>query len=113
MPGCWRTTAMSPRLDQGIPKTAADAVVPEQLRPDHAPEPASPEEVHEIFDQLDLPEIPPYDEVGPVDARAMSKTLFRRLETLEEGTHEFAYVRNTLVELNLALVKFAASRFRS
>ena len=32
---------------------------------------------------------------------------------LEEGTHEYAYVRNTLVELNLALVKFAASRFRS
>ncbi len=28
-------------------------------------------------------------------------------------THEHAYVRNTLVELNLALVKFAASRFRS
>ncbi|AKA04247.1 RNA polymerase sigma factor [Streptomyces noursei ZPM] len=61
----------------------------------------------------DLPEIPPFDEVGPVDARALSKTLFERLETLEEGTHEYAYVRNTLVELNLALVKFAASRFRS
>lgn len=61
----------------------------------------------------DLPEIPPFDEVGPVDARALSKTLFRRLETLEEGTHEYSYVRNTLVELNLALVKFAASRFRS
>ncbi|MEU6344852.1 MULTISPECIES: RNA polymerase sigma factor SigF [unclassified Streptomyces] len=61
----------------------------------------------------DLPEIPPYDEVGPVDARALSKTLFQRLETLEEGTHEYSYVRNTLVELNLALVKFAASRFRS
>ena len=60
-----------------------------------------------------LPEIPPFDEVGPVDARALSKTLFARLETLEEGTHEHAYVRNTLVELNLALVKFAASRFRS
>ncbi|MFH8403699.1 RNA polymerase sigma factor SigF [Streptomyces sp. NPDC018019] len=60
-----------------------------------------------------LPEIPPYDEVGPLDARALSKTLFERLESLEEGTHEFAYVRNTLVELNLALVKFAASRFRS
>ena len=43
----------------------------------------------------------------------MSKTLFKRLESLEEGTHEFSYVRNTLVELNLALVKFAASRFRS
>ncbi|MFE1149358.1 RNA polymerase sigma factor SigF [Streptomyces albidoflavus] len=61
----------------------------------------------------DLPEIPPYDEVGPLDARALSKTLFARLETLAEGTAEFAYVRNTLVELNLALVKFAASRFRS
>ncbi|CAM5323761.1 RNA polymerase sigma factor [Streptomyces gougerotii] len=61
----------------------------------------------------DLPEIPPYDEVGPLDARALSKTLFIRLETLVEGTSEFAYVRNTLVELNLALVKFAASRFRS
>jgi RNA polymerase sigma-B factor len=61
----------------------------------------------------DLPEIPPCDEVGPVDARALSKTLFQRLETLEEGTYEYAYVRNTLVELNLALVKFAASRFRS
>ena len=48
-----------------------------------------------------------------MDARALSKTLFERLETLEEGTHEYAYVRNTLVELNLALVKFAASRFRS
>jgi RNA polymerase sigma-B factor len=60
-----------------------------------------------------LPEIPPFDEVGAVDARALSKTLFARLDALEEGTHEHAYVRNTLVELNLALVKFAASRFRS
>ena len=48
-----------------------------------------------------------------MDARALSKTLFARLESLEEGTHEYSYVRNTLVELNLALVKFAASRFRS
>ncbi|MFE1960169.1 RNA polymerase sigma factor SigF [Streptomyces sp. NPDC059479] len=61
----------------------------------------------------DLPEIPPFAEVGAVDARALSKTLFARLESLEEGTHEHAYVRNTLVELNLALVKFAAGRFRT
>ncbi|MEO3844107.1 MULTISPECIES: RNA polymerase sigma factor SigF [unclassified Streptomyces] len=54
-----------------------------------------------------------FDEVAPADARAMSKTLFDRLGTLEEGTHEYSYVRNTLIELNLALVKFAASRFRS
>jgi RNA polymerase sigma-B factor len=49
--------------------------------------------------------------VGPLDARALSKSLFERLRILEEGTHEYAYVRNTLVELNLALVKFAAKRF--
>ncbi|MEV3930168.1 MULTISPECIES: RNA polymerase sigma factor SigF [unclassified Streptomyces] len=68
----------------------------------------------EGFEGLDgLPEIPPYAEVGALDARALSKTLFARLEALDEGTHEYAYVRNTLVELNLALVKFAASRFRS
>ncbi|MFI5757460.1 RNA polymerase sigma factor SigF [Streptomyces sp. NPDC051569] len=64
-------------------------------------------------DLEDLPEIPPFDTVGALDARALSKTLFARMDTLEEGTHEHAYVRNTLVELNLALVKFAASRFRT
>ncbi|GGV49826.1 RNA polymerase sigma factor [Streptomyces griseoflavus] len=51
--------------------------------------------------------------MGAVDARALSKTLFERLESLAEGTPEYSYVRNTLVELNLALVKFAASRFRT
>ncbi|UED88566.1 RNA polymerase sigma factor SigF [Streptomyces profundus] len=60
-----------------------------------------------------LPEIPPFDEVAPLDARELSKSLFARMGDLEEGSHEYAYVRNTLVELNLALVKFAAARFRS
>jgi RNA polymerase sigma-B factor len=60
-----------------------------------------------------LPEIPPYEEIGPVDARSLSKTLFARLRSLEEGSLEYSYVRNTLVELNLALVKFAAARFRT
>ncbi|MCQ1577910.1 RNA polymerase sigma factor SigF [Streptomyces parvus] len=74
----------------------------------------APGESPEGLDGLEgLPEIPPYAEVGALDARALSKTLFERLESLEEGTHEYSYVRNTLVELNLALVKFAASRFRS
>ncbi|MFE7133941.1 RNA polymerase sigma factor SigF [Streptomyces sp. NPDC057638] len=60
-----------------------------------------------------LPEIPPADTIGALDARALSRTLFARLELLDEGTHEHAYVRNTLVELNLALVRFAAARFRT
>jgi RNA polymerase sigma-B factor len=64
-----------------------------------------------ITDQL--PEIPPYHQVGALSARALSKSLFERLRILEEGTAEYSYVRNTLIELNLALVKFAAARFRS
>ncbi|WP_254650682.1 RNA polymerase sigma factor SigF [Streptomyces sp. GbtcB7] len=98
---------MSPRLDASQTQTATSA--PSLERPERLDETGT-----SGLDGLDgLPEIPPYDEVGPVDARALSKTLFERLESLEEGTHDYSYVRNTLVELNLALVKFAASRFRS
>ncbi|GAB2899865.1 RNA polymerase sigma factor SigF [Streptomyces mayteni] len=80
----------------------------------HAPEPAAESTPASAEDVLaSLPDIPRFDEVAPLDARALSKSLFARLRILEEGTHEYAYVRNTLVELNLALVKFAASRFRS
>ncbi|MEU2155228.1 SigB/SigF/SigG family RNA polymerase sigma factor [Streptomyces sp. NPDC019396] len=60
----------------------------------------------------DIPEIPDARTISTADARALSLILFRRLRTLEEGTAQYAYVRNTLVELNLSLVKFAAARFR-
>ncbi|MFC8132070.1 RNA polymerase sigma factor SigF [Streptomyces sp. NPDC057302] len=46
------------------------------------------------------------------DLRALSKTLFTRLDALEEGTPEHSYVRNSLVELNLNLVRYAAHRMR-
>ncbi|MDG9719087.1 RNA polymerase sigma factor SigF [Streptomyces sp. DH24] len=100
---------MSPRLD-GSPTPKATSASP----PEH-PDPIERDDVAALADDLlaGLPDIPPYDEVAPDDARALSKTLFERLESLEEGTYEYSYVRNTLVELNLALVKFAASRFRS
>ncbi|MFD6891907.1 SigB/SigF/SigG family RNA polymerase sigma factor [Streptomyces sp. NPDC059957] len=51
--------------------------------------------------------------VSTGDARTLSTTLFRRLDTLEEGTAEYSYVRNTLVELNLSLVKYSARRYRA
>ncbi|MEV8037891.1 RNA polymerase sigma factor SigF [Streptomyces sp. NPDC002742] len=101
---------MSPRLDASQTRTAMSTPSPESL--EHV-DGTGTDGVDELTGLAGLPEIPPYDEVGPVDARALSKTLFARLESLEEGTHDHAYVRNTLVELNLALVKFAASRFRS
>lgn len=118
---------MSPRLDesrtdssvntsatQDTRITASSAITSSQQFTSGPDGPMATGHTFEDVPELaDLPEIPPYETVGPVDARALSKTLFERLEILEEGTHEYAYVRNTLVELNLALVKFAASRFRS
>ncbi|MGW2741324.1 SigB/SigF/SigG family RNA polymerase sigma factor [Streptomyces sp. NPDC001450] len=59
-----------------------------------------------------LPEITRPTEVSTDDARSLSAALFVRLRALEEGTPEYSYVRNTLVELNLSLVRFAARRFR-
>ncbi|MFD3326914.1 SigB/SigF/SigG family RNA polymerase sigma factor [Streptomyces sp. NPDC058701] len=60
-----------------------------------------------------LPRIDNAREVAPADARALSKVFFLRLSTLEEGTPERQYVRNTLIEMNLSLVQFAARRFRN
>ncbi|PPS89654.1 RNA polymerase sigma factor SigF [Streptomyces sp. MH60] len=50
--------------------------------------------------------------VAPRDARQLSRQFFRRLAELEEGTQEYQYARNTLIEMNMSLVRFAAGRFR-
>ncbi|MFJ5306624.1 SigB/SigF/SigG family RNA polymerase sigma factor [Streptomyces sp. NPDC088350] len=60
-----------------------------------------------------LPLIAEPSKVSPKDARELSRQFFDRLASLEEGTHEFQYVRNTLIEMNLSLVRYAAARFRS
>ncbi|WP_330436803.1 RNA polymerase sigma factor SigF [Streptomyces griseoaurantiacus] len=64
-----------------------------------------------------VPEVPDAiadpQSVSPKDARELSRHFFARLATLEEGTPEYQYVRNTLIEMNLSLVRYAASRFRS
>ncbi|MGW6540952.1 RNA polymerase sigma factor SigF [Streptomyces sp. NPDC055051] len=59
-----------------------------------------------------LPWIADTSAVAPKDARALSKVFFRELAVLEEGTHEFQYARNTLIEMNMSLVRYAAGRFR-
>ncbi|MFD8962400.1 RNA polymerase sigma factor SigF, partial [Streptomyces anulatus] len=60
-----------------------------------------------------LPWVEDAGKIAPQDARALSKIFFDRLQVLEEGTHEHQYARNTLIEMNLSLVRFAASRFRN
>ncbi|CAM5613160.1 SigB/SigF/SigG family RNA polymerase sigma factor [Streptomyces avidinii] len=60
-----------------------------------------------------LPEVQNAREMAPADARELSKHFFERLRVLEEGTREYQYARNTLIEMNLSLVQFAARRFRA
>ncbi|MGI5380451.1 RNA polymerase sigma factor SigF [Streptomyces sp. CA-251387] len=60
-----------------------------------------------------LPLIEDPTRVKPQDARELSRQFFDRLVMLEEGTREYQYVRNTLIEMNLSLVRYAASRFRT
>ncbi|MFE3518532.1 SigB/SigF/SigG family RNA polymerase sigma factor [Streptomyces sp. NPDC059166] len=68
---------------------------------------AAPERVGE------LPWIDDTGKVSPKDARALSALFFEKLQVLEEGTHEYQYARNTLIEMNISLVRFAARRFRN
>ncbi|WP_435284365.1 RNA polymerase sigma factor SigF [Streptomyces koelreuteriae] len=60
-----------------------------------------------------LPEIADPSKVAPKDARELSKLFFDQLAVLEEGTPEYQYARNTLIEMNMSLVRYAAGRFRS
>ncbi|KAA6224526.1 RNA polymerase sigma factor SigF [Streptomyces albofaciens JCM 4342] len=60
----------------------------------------------------ELPQVRDATKVAPRDARELSKLFLTRLAALEEGTAEYQYARNTLIEMNLSLVRFAASRFR-
>ncbi|MDQ0688433.1 MULTISPECIES: RNA polymerase sigma factor SigF [Streptomyces] len=62
---------------------------------------------------VDVPEIADPSKVAPRDARKLSKLFFDQLAVLEEGTPEYQYARNTLIEMNMSLVRFAAGRFRS
>ncbi|WP_405855685.1 RNA polymerase sigma factor SigF [Streptomyces sp. NBC_00090] len=55
---------------------------------------------------------------GALDTRTLSRSLFLRLRALDtEGvaadSPERTYVRDTLIQLNLPLVRYAAARFRS
>ncbi|MGW2640777.1 RNA polymerase sigma factor SigF [Streptomyces sp. NPDC001348] len=60
-----------------------------------------------------VPEIADPSQVTPKDARELSKLFFDQLAVLEEGTPEYQYARNTLIEMNMSLVRYAAGRFRS
>ncbi|MFI8823708.1 RNA polymerase sigma factor SigF [Streptomyces sp. NPDC053431] len=61
----------------------------------------------------DLPVLEAPHEVAPQDARALTKVFLRELAVREEGTEGHQYVRGTLIEMNMSLVRYAAGRFRA
>lgn len=61
----------------------------------------------------ELPFLETPREVAPQDARALSKVFLRELAAREEGTEGHQYVRNTLIEMNTSLVRYAAGRFKA
>ncbi|MFF3264623.1 SigB/SigF/SigG family RNA polymerase sigma factor [Streptomyces sp. NPDC002932] len=60
----------------------------------------------------ELPWVADARKVAPRDARALSRLFLAQLQVLEEGTPEYQYARNTLIEMNVTLVRFVANRFR-
>lgn len=64
----------------------------------------------QVAPELPLVECP--DKLAPRDARELSRLFFEQLAVLEEGTPAYQYARNTLIEMNMSLVRFAARRFR-
>ncbi|MER7463752.1 SigB/SigF/SigG family RNA polymerase sigma factor [Streptomyces sp. NPDC097981] len=68
---------------------------------------------HQAARIADLPRIEEPREVAPADARELSRVFFRRLRELSEGTPEYQYVRNALIEMNTSLVQYAVRRFRT
>ncbi|MER6303048.1 SigB/SigF/SigG family RNA polymerase sigma factor [Kitasatospora sp. NPDC001539] len=64
---------------------------------------------------FDLPPRPTEAELrsmGKTEARELSDALFERLGGLAQETHAYSYVRGTIIELNMPLVRFIAARFR-
>ncbi|MDY0816589.1 RNA polymerase sigma factor SigF [Kitasatospora purpeofusca] len=89
---------------------AATATAPGADSPGHTPGTSTGAGLRDLLP----PELAAVDdprEVAPADARDLTRQLLRRLATLEEGTREYSYVRTTLVEMNLSLVRFAIRRF--
>jgi len=63
----------------------------------------------------DLPPRPTEAELrsmGKTEARELSDALFDRLIALPRESHAYSYVRGTVIELNMPLVRFIAARFR-
>ncbi|MGW2492612.1 hypothetical protein ACWCV9_36170 [Streptomyces sp. NPDC001606] len=54
-----------------------------------------------------LPQITDRQRIAPEAARTLTQLFLQRLTVLEEGAAEYQYARNTLIEMNISLVRSA------
>ncbi|WP_425556108.1 RNA polymerase sigma factor SigF [Kitasatospora nipponensis] len=81
---------------------------PEPVRPQGAPPRPAGEPVDELPEEL------PEELAGrPIDVRTLTRVLFERLAELPAQAPEREQVRAALIEVNIPLVRYAATRFRS
>ncbi|MFI8522282.1 SigB/SigF/SigG family RNA polymerase sigma factor [Streptomyces sp. NPDC085481] len=116
--------------EQGSSKVLTLTPMPESVQtpvPTPAPLPASPSAPLPVPAQTTAPTAveseeplaaPPVVTPEAIDTRTLSRSLFLRLRALDDegvaaDSPERTYVRDTLIELNLPLVRYAAARFRS
>ena len=66
-----------------------------------------------LADITDTADVAQVVESEGLDTRSLSRSLFKRFATLTPEDRDYPYVRDTLIELNLPLVRYAAARFRS
>ncbi|MGE7435737.1 SigB/SigF/SigG family RNA polymerase sigma factor [Kitasatospora sp. NPDC001175] len=96
-------TALRTVMAPPAPATAGAAV--------HTAAPV-PEEAAPVLDAEQRPTPEQIRRLGKSEARELSDALFRRLAELEPETHAYGYVRGTIIELNMPLVRFVAAGFR-
>ncbi|MFI8460686.1 SigB/SigF/SigG family RNA polymerase sigma factor [Kitasatospora sp. NPDC085464] len=87
---------MSIRLQTSDPDVVTRPDQPPDIPPDIPPRPTTAE----------------LRAMGKTEARALSDALFERLAGLARESHAYSYVRGTIIELNMPLVRFIAARFR-
>ncbi|MER7769476.1 SigB/SigF/SigG family RNA polymerase sigma factor [Kitasatospora sp. NPDC096140] len=87
---------MSIRLQTSHPDVVTRPDQPPDIPPDIPPRPTTAE----------------LRAMGKTEARELSDALFERLAGLARESHAYSYVRGTIIELNMPLVRFIAARFR-
>ncbi|GAA1249453.1 RNA polymerase sigma factor SigF [Kitasatospora nipponensis] len=80
--------------------------------PTHAALPDAPTDPLDRFAVSPRPTSGQIRAMGKSEVRELSDALFRRLAELPPEHPAHGYVRGTLIELNMSLVRFVASRFR-